>query len=246
MSERPTTKRCAVYTRKSVEDGLEQDYNSLDAQRDAAENYIASQRANGWICLPEHYDDGGFSGGNMERPALKKLLEDVDSGLIDIIIVYKIDRLSRSLADFADLSTHLDSAGVGKKRRHRITIDDAPNDDEIYEVMEHDLNRNHVPFNLVNVRFVRLILDIELDGVKRGLNRKAPTSNIDNALKSIANAISIFLIIFLIALESSSKSRHNIFEGAGALTQLHLERHHSGALAWIPRNRRIQLVPIDR
>lgn len=112
MSERPTTKRCAVYTRKSVEDGLEQDFNSLDAQRDAAENYIASQRANGWICLPEHYDDGGFSGGNLERPALKKLLEDAEAGLIDIIIVYKLDRLSRSLADFADLSARLDAAGV--------------------------------------------------------------------------------------------------------------------------------------
>lgn len=112
MSERPTIKRCAVYTRKSVEDGLEQEFNSLDAQRESAENYIASQRANGWICLPERYDDGGFSGGNMERPALKRLLEDADAGLIDIIIVYKIDRLSRSLADFADLSARLDAAGV--------------------------------------------------------------------------------------------------------------------------------------
>ena len=80
-------KRCAIYTRKSTDEGLEQDFNSLDAQRMAAENYIASQKHEGWICLPERYDDGGFSGGNLERPALKKLLEDVEKGKIDIIVV---------------------------------------------------------------------------------------------------------------------------------------------------------------
>lgn len=97
------TKRCAIYTRKSCEDGLELSYNSLDAQRDAGENYIASQKANGWICLPEHYDDGGFSGGDTRRPALTKLMEDIKEGKIDIILVYKIDRLSRSIGDFTQL-----------------------------------------------------------------------------------------------------------------------------------------------
>jgi DNA invertase Pin-like site-specific DNA recombinase len=94
---------CAVYTRKSTEEGLDQNFNSLDAQRDACANYIASQKSEGWLMLRDRYDDGGFSGGNMERPGLKRLLEDVRSGLIDTIVVYKIDRLSRSLADFAKL-----------------------------------------------------------------------------------------------------------------------------------------------
>ena len=105
-------KRCAIYTRKSVEDGLEQEFNSLDAQREAGENYIASQKSNGWICLPEHYDDGGFSGGNTNRPALKKLLADCEAGQIDIIVVYKIDRLSRSICDFAGLSQKFDQWDV--------------------------------------------------------------------------------------------------------------------------------------
>jgi site-specific DNA recombinase len=94
---------CAVYTRKSTEEGLEQNFNSLDAQRDACDNYIASQKSEGWLMLGDRYDDGGFSGGNLERPGLKRLLEDVRRGLIDTIVVYKIDRLSRSLADFAKL-----------------------------------------------------------------------------------------------------------------------------------------------
>lgn len=105
-------KRCAIYTRKSVEDGLEQDFNSLDNQREAGEAYIASQKGNGWICLPERYDDGGFSGGNMKRPALQKLLADAEAGLIDIIVVYKIDRLSRSICDFAELSKKFDEWNV--------------------------------------------------------------------------------------------------------------------------------------
>ena len=96
--------RCAIYCRKSVEKGLDMEFNSLDAQRDAGEAYIASQAANGWVCLPEHYDDGGFSGGNMNRPALKQLLKDCEAGKVDVIVVYKIDRLSRSLFDFAELS----------------------------------------------------------------------------------------------------------------------------------------------
>ena len=100
-AERPPT--CAIYTRKSTEEGLDQNFNSLDAQRDACENYIASQKSEGWLMARERYDDGGYSGGNMERPGLKKLLDDVRSGMVDIIVVYKIDRLSRSLADFAKL-----------------------------------------------------------------------------------------------------------------------------------------------
>lgn len=105
-------KRCAIYTRKSVEEGLEQEFNSLDAQREAGEAYILSQKANGWVCLPEHYDDGGYSGGNTNRPALRRLLNDCEAGKIDMIIVYKIDRLSRSICDFADLTKKFDEWGV--------------------------------------------------------------------------------------------------------------------------------------
>ena len=105
-------KRCAVYTRKSTDEGLEQQFNSLDAQREAGEAYILSQKANGWVCLTEHYDDGGFSGGNTNRPGLKKMLEDIRNGLIDIVVVYKIDRLSRSIYDFAALSKTFDQYGV--------------------------------------------------------------------------------------------------------------------------------------
>ncbi len=93
--------RCAIYTRKSTEEGLEQDFNSLDAQREAAEAYIASQQHEGWVCLPDRYDDGGYTGANMERPALKRLFDDVEAGGIDCVVVYKVDRLSRSLMDFA-------------------------------------------------------------------------------------------------------------------------------------------------
>ena len=101
--------RCAVYTRKSTEDGLEQEFNSLDSQREACEAYILSQRHEGWSLVPSHYDDGGFSGGNMERPGLKALLADVDAGLVDVIVVYKVDRLTRSLADFAKIVERLDA-----------------------------------------------------------------------------------------------------------------------------------------
>jgi site-specific DNA recombinase len=94
---------CAIYTRKSTDEGLEQNFNSLDAQRAACENYIASQKSEGWLLLNAEYDDGGYSGGNTERPGLKRLLDDVRAGLVDIIVVYKIDRLSRSLTDFAKL-----------------------------------------------------------------------------------------------------------------------------------------------
>ena len=88
--------RCAVYTRKSTEEGLEQEFNSLHAQREACEAYVASQRSEGWALIREPYDDGGFSGGTLERPALKRLLADIEEGLVDVVVVYKIDRLSRS------------------------------------------------------------------------------------------------------------------------------------------------------
>ena len=103
------TLRCAVYTRKSTEDGLEQEFNSLDAQREACEAYILSQRHEGWTLVPDRYDDGGFSGGTMERPGLKALLADIDAGLFDVIVVYKVDRLTRSLADFAKIVERLDA-----------------------------------------------------------------------------------------------------------------------------------------
>src|ERR1700674_4572192 len=92
--------RCAVYTRKSTEEGLDQEFNSLDAQREAAEAFIQSQRREGWIALPELYDDGGFTGANMDRPALKRLLQAVEAHEVDCVAVYKVDRLSRSLLDF--------------------------------------------------------------------------------------------------------------------------------------------------
>lgn len=104
--------RCAIYTRKSTEDGLEQEFNSLDAQYEACVSYAASQRHEGWKVIPERYDDGGFSGGNMERPGLKRLLADVAAGKIDVILLYKIDRLTRSLSDFARIVDVLDEAGA--------------------------------------------------------------------------------------------------------------------------------------
>ena len=95
--------RCAVYTRKSTEEGLEQEFNSLDAQREACEAYVASQRAEGWVLVPDRYDDGGISGATLERPALKRLLADIERNKVDVVMVYKIDRLSRALMDFAKL-----------------------------------------------------------------------------------------------------------------------------------------------
>ncbi len=104
--------RCAIYTRKSSEEGLEQEFNSLDAQYEACAAYVASQKAEGWVLLPERYDDGGLSGGSMERPGLQRLLADIDRGAVDQILVYKIDRLTRSLADFAKMVERLDAAGT--------------------------------------------------------------------------------------------------------------------------------------
>ncbi|WP_339693423.1 recombinase family protein [uncultured Parasphingorhabdus sp.] len=104
------SKRCAIYTRKSTEEGLEQEFNSLDAQREACEAYITSQRHEGWKLVPEPYDDGGYSGGSMERPGLRRLLADIASGKVDIIVVYKVDRLTRALSDFAKIVDILDKA----------------------------------------------------------------------------------------------------------------------------------------
>jgi DNA invertase Pin-like site-specific DNA recombinase len=105
-------KRCAIYTRKSTDEGLDQEYNSLEAQRDSALAFISSQRHEGWIAVNDGYDDGGFSGGNTNRPALKRLLADVEDGRIDVVVVYKIDRLSRSLSDFAQMVDLFDAHGV--------------------------------------------------------------------------------------------------------------------------------------
>lgn len=104
--------RCAIYTRKSTDEGLSQEFNSLDAQREAGEAYIASQKHEGWAALPDRYDDGGFTGGNMERPALRRLLADIEAGRIDTVVTYKVDRLSRSLLDFARLMDVFDKHGV--------------------------------------------------------------------------------------------------------------------------------------
>jgi site-specific DNA recombinase len=104
--------RCAIYTRKSSEEGLEQSFNSLDAQREACQSFILSQRQEGWRALPNHYDDGGYSGGNLDRPALQQLLADVEASKVDTIVVYKVDRLTRSLADFAKIVEALDARGV--------------------------------------------------------------------------------------------------------------------------------------
>ncbi len=115
MTSAPTTKvRCAIYTRKSSEEGLDMEFNSLDAQREACEAYVTSQKREGWLPAPDHYDDGGFSGGTLERPALKRLLADIEAGRVDCVVVYKIDRLSRALADFTKLVEVFD--------RHNVTF----------------------------------------------------------------------------------------------------------------------------
>jgi DNA invertase Pin-like site-specific DNA recombinase len=108
----PRRLRCAVYTRKSTDEGLDREFNTLDAQREASEAYVASQRAEGWTLVRDHYDDGGVSGGNLERPALQRLLRDIEQGRVDVVVVYKIDRLSRSLMDFSKLVEVFDAHGV--------------------------------------------------------------------------------------------------------------------------------------
>lgn len=106
------TVRCAIYTRKSTEEGLEQEFNTLDAQREASEAFIRSQGGEGWVCLPDRFDDGGFTGGNMERPALTKLMKAIEAGQVDCVVVYKVDRLSRSLLDFARMMAVFESKSV--------------------------------------------------------------------------------------------------------------------------------------
>src|SRR3984957_19153365 len=112
MSERPKTVRCAVYTRKSTEHNLDLEFNSLHAQREACEAYIKSQLHEGWQLVPDCYDDGGISGGSLERPDLQRLLADIRARKIDNVVVYKVDRLTRSLTDFAKLVELFDSHGV--------------------------------------------------------------------------------------------------------------------------------------
>jgi DNA invertase Pin-like site-specific DNA recombinase len=111
-TRRNGTVRCTIYTRKSSEEGLEQEFNSLQAQREACEAFMTSQRHEGWVCLRAAYDDGGFSGATMARPALQQLLADVTAGRVDTVIVYKIDRLTRSLADFAKIVDIFDARGA--------------------------------------------------------------------------------------------------------------------------------------
>ena len=109
---KPMIRRCAVYTRKSSEEGLEQEFNSLHAQREACEAFIRSQAGEGWRLIRTHYDDGGLSGATMERPALQRLMADIAEGLVDAVVVYKVDRLTRSLADFAKMVEVFDARGV--------------------------------------------------------------------------------------------------------------------------------------
>ena len=104
--------RCAIYTRKSSEEGLQQAFNSLDAQREACAAFVFSQKHEGWAVLPTLYDDGGFSGGTMDRPALQRLLDDIRASVVDVVVVYKIDRLTRSLFDFAKIVEGFDVRGV--------------------------------------------------------------------------------------------------------------------------------------
>ena len=112
LDKNQTPFRCAIYTRKSTEEGLEQEYNTLDAQRDAGEAYVKSQQHEGWSFLPDRYDDGGFTGANMERPALQRLMQDIQDGRVNCVVVYKVDRLSRSLMDFSRIMETFDRHGV--------------------------------------------------------------------------------------------------------------------------------------
>ena len=107
-----TQDRCAIYTRKSTHEGLDQEFNTLDAQRESGEAYIVSMKHEGWVCIPTRYDDGGFTGGNMERPALQRLMADIEAGKVDCVVVYKVDRLSRSLLDFSRMIETFDKHGV--------------------------------------------------------------------------------------------------------------------------------------
>jgi DNA invertase Pin-like site-specific DNA recombinase len=133
--------RCAIYTRKSSEEGLEQEFNSLQAQREACDAFIKSQRHEGWVCVPDGYDDGGLSGTTMERPALQQLLAEIQAGRVDIVVVYKVDRLTRSLADFAKIVEILDAEGasfVSVTQQFNTTT-------SIRCLMQRNLNRETAP-----------------------------------------------------------------------------------------------------
>ncbi len=133
--------RCAIYTRKSSEEGLEQEFNSLQAQREACDAFIKSQRHEGWVCVPDGYDDGGLSGATMERPALQQLLAEIQAGRVDIVVVYKVDRLTRSLADFAKIVEILDAEGasfVSVTQQFNTTT-------SIRCLMQRNLNRETAP-----------------------------------------------------------------------------------------------------
>ncbi len=115
--------RCAIYTRKSSNEGLEQDFNSLDAQHEACEAFVLSQKHEGWIALSEMYDDGGISGGTIDRPALKRLLADIEAHRVDAVVIYKVDRLTRALSDFAKIVEVFDKHGVdGRQSAPRIRL----------------------------------------------------------------------------------------------------------------------------
>ena len=129
-SSKASSRRCAIYTRKSSEEGLEQDFNSLHAQREACESYIKSQQGEGWRLVKMAYDDGGLSGATMNRLALQRLLSDIRERLIDVVVVYKVDRLTRSLADFAKMVETFDAHGVSfvavTQQFNTTTVDGAP------------------------------------------------------------------------------------------------------------------------
>jgi DNA invertase Pin-like site-specific DNA recombinase len=131
--------RCAIYTRKSSEEGLEQAFNSLHAQREACEAYIKSQRHEGWTCLAQAYDDGGLSGATMDRPALQQLLADIQAGRVDVVVCYKVDRLTRSLADFAKIVDGLAS------EKWRVPMSDEELDDTATTVYEGICGRSGPP-----------------------------------------------------------------------------------------------------
>src|SRR5947199_291400 len=132
MGEHQKQLRCAIYTRKSSEEGLEQDFNSLHAQREACEAFIKSQRHEGWVALPAHHDDGGYSGGTMDRPGLRQLLEDIHEKRVDVVVVYKVDRLTRSLADFAKIVEVFDAQHVSF-----VSVTQAFNTGQVARILEN-------------------------------------------------------------------------------------------------------------
>src|SRR5258707_3145669 len=138
---KPKILKCAIYTRKSSEEGLEQDFNSLHAQRESCEAYIKSQKHEGWVALPVLYDDGGYSGGSIERPALKELLADIQSKTVDVVVVYKVDRLTRSLADFAKIVEIFDAAGVSGSQSFHLSGREADALDAEHVILRLDPRR---------------------------------------------------------------------------------------------------------